>query len=289
LENRLKALEEKASQKVAEPQPAPDIPELPEFNDLDNPEDVRNTIAKREAAIIESTRQTVEKLRSEFEQKIAKAETTAQKLAREFNQIQQANKDTEIKQQAQRAKENAFIAANELMTKVDEYKLSKPIDKVYDDYSNLLEEVNYLSQTNPAYRNRDLVAEYLTGNAPVVEEFNRRGLEVTDDMRKYMVMAQLENDCYLGTDANGRLQPNPVLFKDGRPNLVAALRLREESDGILAKRVANAEMKGYDKAQEITQHIDSAPRTMEPNEGSEKTSDVSMSPEQALEKLRQIR
>ena len=298
LQKRLKELEEKANK---QPEPLPQKVELPpapklDFDSYEGDDEKAQKIAnyqtevqRREQALQATFDSRVKQLENAFRSEMSKMNNNVNSLMSEYRKAQEAQKREDAQRRQKEMRDNAFMSAKELMDKVPKYKLSQDLDKVYEKYNGILADVQYLQRQNPAYNGRDLIAEYITGNPAIVSEFDRRQIGIDDDVKTYMTMAQLEQDCYI-QQKDGSMMLNPALCTNGRPDLVKALRLREEDSGIRAQELADAKVQGYDSAADVMQRVAGGAKTLSAaDSAATPPSQPNYTADQVIEKMREIR
>ena len=233
----------------------PEIPEIPSvgFNDTDDEKlsQYNQQIRAREEALVKEYGRVIQEQQSKFDKRLHEVNNSVEALTAEFQNQKRTNDAMAARDAKQKTLDNAFRAAEDLMGKVPKYKMGKPIEKVHAEYNDLLKDVAYVQQTTPGFAGYDLLGEYFAGNAVVQQEFARREISVSDDIQNYIVMAQLEGDA---------IRHN--LVTNGRPDLVKALRLREEDEGIRQQEILDAKVSGYDQAQTIMRPTTTAARQM---------------------------
>lgn len=296
LEKTLKELQAKVESKpAARPAPTPkievpDAPAVPTLEGLDTEQDNANVQSlvrqyqEREAALQKQAQTQINALKNEFEQKTSNLEQQFNSLKSD-REREKLEREADKKKNAQvQARNNAFVAAKELGKKVDKYKLSKPIEAVDEEYGELIDDVNHLHAVNPRLQGRNLIQEFLNGNQETIDLFNNRSISISEDMKTYMLLADLEQDC---------AKHNLYVMQDGEstgvPDLVKALRLREEDAGVRQQEIVDARMEGFDQANRLQDAPSSGAQQLAPGQTSTPPPTETLTAESALEKLQALK
>ena len=255
LQTELEAIKANMSKKAdAPPQPKVAIPELPVLPEDATPEELskfKQQVGVREEALLKEFQRMTSEQQSRSETKLNELTNSVKSLMSEFDANKQREAAMKKVEEKNKLLENAFAAANDFVTKVPRYKLSEPIEKVHEKYGELVQDISDIQKTVPGFAGYDMLAEYLNGNQIVAAEFAKREINVSEDIQNYLTIAQLEKDAL-----------NHNLSVNGRPDLVKALRLREEDQGVRQQEILDARGEGYQQAQEIQQGHTAGARTM---------------------------
>lgn len=301
LESLINAAPKQTAPVVSQPQNAiefPKPPVLPKYS-LDEDEYNRNMdeysvnlqeyYRKIDAYNEQKLNNTISQVKSEITNKIDSKDKIISKLQQEYeaNKIR-TEKQNELKKMNE-IRDKAFEAAKLFYQKEENkaYKLSKPIEKQYEEYANLNNALNYMAAKDPALSqiagndiSGNLIREYISGNPYVVQAFGNYDINITDDIKNYQLLVDLESDAYSHND----------LDDQGRPDLEMALLRQKKIGGILLQEMQDAKITGFEEAQRIMQMNSSGATHLPASAPSPSTqSTVEMTQEQIIEKLRQIK
>ena len=253
-----KELEDLRKEKAKIPDPIKPvyIPTSPQLStddlmDVDKVTEYQEGVRKREDALLKESQRMMQEQAVRYETKLSELTNSVKSLTSEFENNKRREAVIEAENSKKMKLQNAFMAAEDFMGKVSRYKTSKPFDKVHEEFMALQKDALYIANSVAGFKGYDLIGEYLSGNKLVQDEFARREIEVSDDIKNYLTIAQLEGDA---------IKHN--LMVNGRPDMVKALRLREEDEGIRTQEIHEAKLEGYDQAAEIQRGHSTAPRTM---------------------------
>lgn len=223
-----------------------------------------------------------------------KAELEAVKKSHEDDKKgwQQQVEENKRKEAQARSHEELVSAADEFVRRNPMFQFgdNKTVGEKEKEYVSFMNDLNYLSQSNPKYRGRNLPQEYLSGNQDVQDLVNSRGLTPPEGLKQFSLLSelvQIANNHNLYTnrmrDAEGKDVPNT-----GRPDFTAALAIKKQRDGVDLAEMQDARVKGAKEALDVVQQRQSAPPTITAREATTTQEQQKVSAEQVMSEIKQL-
>lgn len=232
------------------------------------------------------TRKEVQRLKKELTDQIGSHKTTVEQLKREYESAKLAQEAARRKEERQRVRENAFKAAKDFFNSNKQYSLTQPIEKVYDGYEAIANEVGYLCRSDPSLSQiagndpiGNIVREYVKGNPYVQQVVNSRAIPISDDIKTYQFLVDLEADAISHKDFD----------QYGKPDLEMAYIRQKKIGGILAQELQDARVDGFQEAERVRAAVANGPATLPSDSGAPATPTEKVTPEQLLQKLNETR
>ena len=223
-----------------------------------------------------------------------RAELEAVKKAHEDDKKswQQQVEENKRKEAQARSHEEVVSAADDFVRRNPMFQFgdNKTVGEKEKEYISFMNDLNYLSQSDPKYRGRNLPQEYLSGNQDVQDLVNSRGLTPPEGLKQFSVLSelvQIANNHNLYTnrmrDAEGKEVPNT-----GRPDFTAALAIKKQRDGVDLAEMQDARVKGAKEALDVVQQRQSAPPSITAREAATTQEQQKVSAEQVMSEIKQL-
>ncbi len=273
-------------------------PELPKYS-LDEDEynrsmdiynkNVQDYYRKLDAYNEQKLNQTISNVKTEIVQKISDKDSIIAKIQQDNEAKRLREEYVQKIEHENKVRERAFEAANAFYKKDENkaYRLSKPIENQYKEYIELQNALSYMATKDPSLHqiagqdpSGNLIREYISGNPYVVQAFASHDINITDDIKNYQLLVDLEADAYSHNDIDDQ----------GRPDLEMALLRQKKIGGILLQERQDAKIDGFNEAQRVMQMNSSGATQLPTNAPSPSiTQTPEMSQEQIIDKLRLIK
>jgi len=274
---------------TAQPQPAPakaeepnfeaEIPEVDkpgEFADADEVAKYFDKVRKRDNLIADKK---IKWLKTEQEKSVKAAESRI----KEINRSAQERVETELRQRQEqerieRQRQESFVAANDFVRSHKEFGINdvRENDQKYSEWAS---QVEYLKRQNPAYQNRDLVADYFNGVSDAVQLLDGYALTPPGGAKEHAMLIELERIA---------LSHNFVDKTTGRPNFEEAYVLKKARDGVDLEETNERVAKAVEQTVDVIQQRQSAPQSLGASEARAKEEGPSATPEQIQTRITQL-
>lgn len=233
--------------------------------------------------------QTISQVKAEVTQKISDKDSVIAKIQQENESNRLREEKIKELEKENKLKERAFEAANSFFKKEENkaYRLSRPIEDQYKEYTNLQNAIGYMVAKDPSLAqiagqdaSGNLIREYISENPYVTQAFASHDINITDDIKNYQLLVDLEADAYNHND----------LDDQGRPDLEMALLRQKKVGGILLRERQDAKVEGFTEAQRLMQMNTSGAAQVPISAPSPSTkTDPDMTQEQLLGKLQMLK
>lgn len=225
------------------------------------------------------------KLKREFADQLKQHGTTVEQLRKEYDTVKQANEVERQKEEQARVREKAFSAAKDFVESNKQYSFSQTIENVSDRYNAINNEILYLCRTDPSLAQiagkdpiGNIVREYVKGNPYVQNVVGNRAIPISDDIKTYQFLVDLEADAYAHKDFD----------KHGRPDLEMAYIRQKKIGGVLAQELQDARVEGFQQAEKVRAAVTNGPAQLPADSAPPTEPEVKLTPEQLLEKLKEV-
>ena len=233
--------------------------------------------------------QTISQVKTEITQKVSDKDKILSEIKQDLEAKKLREKKLEKMKKDEEVLNKAFEAA-EAFYKKDEnqvYRLSKPVRDQHSEYLNLSNALNYMVIKDPSLASiagndptGNLIREHINGNPYVMQALANHDINVTDDIKNFQLLVDLEADATAHNDFDDQ----------GRPDLDMALLRQKKYGGILLQEKQDAKVEGFTEAQRLMQ-MNTAGAAQLPTTvpSPSTTSSPEMTQEQLLDKMRWLK
>ena len=232
------------------------------------------------------TKKEVARLKKELADQISSHGKSVEQLKAEYAANKRAREIDDQKAEQARVRERAFSAAKDFFNSNKQYALTQPIEKVSEGYDALANEVGYLCRSDPSLNQiagndpvGNIIREFAKGNPYVQNVVNNRALPISDDVKTYQFLVDLEADALAHRDYD----------QHGRPDLEMALIRQKKVGGILAQELQDARVDGFQEAEKVRAAVTNGPATLPADSAAPTTVTEKVTAEQLLQKLQETR
>ena len=256
-----------------------EIPEIDAPGEFAGPEDMAKYISK----VTKRSNLIADKKIAWIKAESDKALKASEARVAETNRSAQETIEIELRARAeaerkQRQVQEAFVAANDFVSRHKEFGIDDVRD-MNDKYTAWVSQVEYLKQRNPAYANRDIVADYFNGVSDAQQLLEGSMVTPPSGAKEFALVVELERIA---------LNHNMVDSVTGRPNFEEAYALKKVRDGVDIEETNSAVAKATEQVVDLVQQRQSAPQGLGASDVVSAQEQQTVTPEQISERMAQL-